>query len=530
MVNLQPDDVFPVCRAVIGPDLWERLFGGLSHVPGPDEFRALLSRQGGPALPEFLPDLAVLEFHLKTLQHAEIDGTVDAMTINPGLRLLPLSWRGLADFVMMKGEGEVPVRGEELVLLWKNAATGEARMRPASDRDLLALKIVAESLDPADVGRAEGLPPRIIDRVIDDAVSAGILLAPPPLIRRDPQILAPGHPVDDALLCTDVFTLQWHITQACDLRCRHCYDRSDRQKPTLEQAIGVLDDLRLFARKKSVTGAVSFTGGNPFLHPRFYDIYRAAADRGFLTAILGNPSTRRQMEKLIAIQRPSFYQVSLEGLPEHNDYMRGKGHFARMEVFLALLRDLGVRSRVMLTLTRDNMNEIIPLAEMLRGKADSFLFNRLSMVGEGANLQLPDPEEYRAFLDEFVMAAQENPVIEFKDNLINILRNNDDLELFGGCTGYGCGAAFNFVAVLADGEVHACRKLPSLIGNIYEQSLLAIFDSPEARRYRDGCAACSGCTVRAACGGCLAVSYSYGLNIFEERDPFCWMDIRTAKK
>ena len=34
------------------------------------------------------------------------------------------------------------------------------------------------------------------------------------------------------------------------------------------------------------------------------------------------------------------------------------------------------------------------------------------------------------------------------------------MEPFGGCTGFGCGAAFNFMAVLPDGEVHACRKVP----------------------------------------------------------------------
>jgi hypothetical protein len=34
---------------------------------------------------------------------------------------------------------------------------------------------------------------------------------------------------------------------------------------------------------------------------------------------------------------------------------------------------------------------------------------------------------------------------------------------------------------------------------------------------------CSRCPIRPVCGGCLAVSHSFGLNVFEERDPFCFM-------
>jgi radical SAM protein with 4Fe4S-binding SPASM domain len=95
--------------------------------------------------------------------------------------------------------------------------------------------------------------------------------------------------------------------------------------------------------------------------------------------------------------------------------------------------------------------------------------------------------------------------------------------LLGGCAGFGCGAAFNFVSLLPDGEVHACRKFPSLIGNIFSQSLREIYDAPVARRYRAGSFACRECRLRPACGGCLAVSHGFGLDVFTERDPYCFL-------
>ena len=151
------------------------------------------------------------------------------------------------------------------------------------------------------------------------------------------------------------------------------------------------------AARKHVKGQVSFTGGNPLLHPDFSAIYQAAAHLGFTLAILGNPAPRDRIDELIAIQRPSFFQVSLEGLPEYNDYIRGIGHFERVMNFLDLLRDLDVYSMVMLTLTRDNLEQVIPLGERLRGRADAFYFNRLARVGEGASLELPSRERLYCF-------------------------------------------------------------------------------------------------------------------------------------
>ena len=230
------------------------------------------------------------------------------------------------------------------------------------------------------------------------------------------------------------------------------------------------------------------------------------------------------MEEITAVETPAFYQVSLEGLRAHNDHVRGAGHFDRVMEFLDVLSDLGIYSMVMLTLTRDNIDQVLPLAETLKGKADLFTFNRLSMVGEGANLRLPSKERYMDFLEKYLEEAEVNPVISLKDNLFNVLLHEKGSDLFGGCAGYGCGAAFNFMCVLPDGEAHACRKFPSPIRNVLRERIAGVYDSNAANRYRSGSLACRSCVIRPVCGGCLAVSHSLGLDIFEERDPFCFMD------
>jgi selenobiotic family peptide radical SAM maturase len=323
---------------------------------------------------------------------------------------------------------------------------------------------------------------------------------------------------------TSSFTLQWHLTNSCELSCAHCYDRTKRGAPTLGEAERILGDLVAFCRRRRVRAQVCLTGGNPLRYPHFFDIYRSIAARGIPASILGNPATREEIAEIVAIGRPTYYQVSLEGRREQNDSIRGRGHFDRAIAFLHLLREFGVRSVVMLTLTRANIDEVLPLAETLRGVADRFTFNRLSQVGHGAALSLPTPPEFRAFLMRYTMASKTNPAQGFKDNLFNILRDHHRRPLTRGCTGYGCGAAFNFVALLPDGEVHACRKFPSPLGNIRDASFDALWGSRVARRYRDGSLACRGCRLRNVCQGCPAVTFGAGLRPLEDRDPYCFID------
>lgn len=184
---------------------------------------------------------------------------------------------------------------------------------------------------------------------------------------------------------------------------------------------------------------------------------------------------------------------------------------------------MNIYSMVMLTLTRENLGEVLPLSEVLREKVDYFTFNRLSMVGEGVELQLPEVKDYAAFLKEYIRASRENPFMGLKDNLFNILHHREDAPLTGGCTGFGCGAAFNFITLLPDGEVHACRKFPSYVGNIFEQSFSDLYESETARQYRSGSRACSACAILPVCGGCPASTYSHGLDVFADRDPMCFI-------
>lgn len=522
------ETIYPKCRALVDPDVrpeLERILN--SDTSSENCYSDLLRLSKSGNVPAYLPDLGRIEAGLNRVK-TRTDGDtghLERICVNPGLEILEVSWTGLASFFASGVEvsNPAPVAGAERLLLWRDPETGHALISKASDADLLVLKIVIEGLDPVEIARENAIPVGMLDRAVDRAVSRGLLLRPTSMIRRPFSHFRANRALEKDYASSPVFTLQWHVTQACDLHCKHCYDRSDRSPLKLGHAISILEDLREFCRSRFVRGQISFTGGNPLLYSHFDELYRAAAENGFSTAILGNPTTRRRLEGLIRIQPPVFFQVSLEGLREHNDDIRGPGHFDRTMSFLEILKDLNIYSMVMLTLTRENMREVLPLSEVLCGKVDYFTFNRLSMVGEGADLRLPAVDDYAAFLRKYIEASGENPIMGLKDNLINILHHREDVPLTGGCTGFGCGAAFNFITLLPDGEVHACRKFPSCIGNIFEKSFSELYESEPARRYRSGSRACGDCAIRPVCGGCLATTYGHGLDVFEDRDPMCFM-------
>ncbi|WP_419174281.1 thio(seleno)oxazole modification radical SAM maturase SbtM [Desulfosediminicola sp.] len=483
-----------------------------------------IEQAGQITLHPFIFDLARLEWTLHKVDREHNPGPEHqhCPEVNPTLEILSSAWSGLSE--MLAGNRTSVQPGEGYVAVFRPYGEQRACALKITGHDLLAIKLVAEDLDKREVAQEGGTSVAVVENILAEARDKGLIHLPRPLIKRDGEIFkAEDEAQSQNGLYAEIFTLQWHVTQKCDLSCRHCYDRSGRDEMTIGQAESVLEQFESFCEHKRVAGQISFSGGNPLLYSHFDHVYQKAAEMGFMIAILGNPSPREQLEKLVAIKRPEFIQVSLEGLKEHNDYIRGKGHFEKTIDFLTMLREVGVYSMVMLTLTRHNLKEVLPLAELLRDKTNLFNFNRLSPVGEGAALETVPTHDYRDFLEEYMRAAGENPIMGLKDNLFNIIRDEDDLALTGGCTGFGCGAAFNFVSLLPDGEVHACRKFPSLIGNIHDSSLEEIYHSEMAGKYRNGSSGCNGCRVRRFCGGCLAVVQGSGGDPFIDIDPYCFI-------
>ena len=82
------------------------------------------------------------------------------------------------------------------------------------------------------------------------------------------------------------------------------------------------------------------------------------------------------------------------------------------------------------------------------------------------------------------------------------------------------------MTVLPTGDVYACRRMESKIGNVAENTLESLFFSPamEAKREFKKFKKCSTCELFDWCRGCPAVTFGYTGDMYDA-DPQCWKDL-----
>ncbi|HSO18351.1 MAG TPA: hypothetical protein VLT88_02770, partial [Desulfosarcina sp.] len=260
--------IFATCRRTLGSHTWGRVLAAMGEdSPPPSVPQALVPLVALLELPAYITDLARLEWMLyeKKRHHEACVRPRRAVTVNPTLSLVSVGWKGLAELIHSDASSAAPRPEPAHVLIWRHPQTGAWRCRDAENIDLLALKIVVDEIDPRAAAGLGKIGLGDILGAIDRAVAHGLLLAPESRIRRRRQGGTKPDPSFNPFMSADLFTLQWHITQACDLHCRHCYDRSTRKAMALETAVRVLEDFYRFCRRMYVRGQVTFTGGNPLL-------------------------------------------------------------------------------------------------------------------------------------------------------------------------------------------------------------------------------------------------------------------------
>lgn len=131
----------------------------------------------------------------------------------------------------------------------------------------------------------------------------------------------------------EYFAFQWHITEACDQRCKHCYiyalgSHAKFQAMALEDMVRVIENCQAFCRRAGRLPYFYLTGGDPILHPQFWQLAGLLKERDLPFAILGNPFhlTDDVCQKL-RDHGCRKYQLSLDGLRETHDRIRRPGSY-----------------------------------------------------------------------------------------------------------------------------------------------------------------------------------------------------------
>ncbi len=304
------------------------------------------------------------------------------------------------------------------------------------------------------------------------------------------------------------------LTYRCNLRCSFCYAGcgaggvppgwSEQRAMSDAEVRRVLRVIREEARCPSV----SFTGGEPTLHPGLTGLVRHAKGLGLRVNLISNG--QRLDGRLTGELRDAGLdsaQLSLEGAvpATHDDSVGRAGAFSRLWDAVDRLRASGIRVHTNTTLSRRNFAEIEAIVDLVAAHGlDRLTMNLVIPCGSASDrtLAIRYSEAGPLVLRARDRAAARGLELVWYSPLPLCLFNT----VAHGLGNRGCAAADGLLHVSPAGDVLPCSSFgcEETLGNLLRQPFREIWDSRAARFFRAKemmPAACEGCPEAAFCQG-----------------------------
>ena len=343
----------------------------------------------------------------------------------------------------------------------------------------------------------------------------------------------------------------WNITRRCNLKCIHCYSDSDaREYPgelTWDQCTGVLDDLAQFG----VPG-VLLSGGEPLIHPRFFDLAGYARGKGLrLTLSTNGTLIDRDAAQRLKETGFAYVGISLDGIGATHDHFRGRqGAFDKTVAAFRHCKAVGQKVGLRLTLSTHNIADLDRILDFIEAEdIDRVCFYHLVYSGRGSNVVDVTHKQTRAAVDKIIdrtarWAASGRPrevltVDQPADGAYLYLRLREenparagevlDLLRWNGGGAHGSGTGIGNIDT--QGNVHPDQFWQSLtLGNVKRRRFSEIWSDSSnktlsALRNRNGRleGKCSGCRFLDVCGGGFRVRAVQVHGNLWAPDPACYL-------
>ena len=188
-------------------------------------------------------------------------------------------------------------------------------------------------------------------------------------------------------------------TLRCDLKCAHCLQGHPAERPDfpLELYTKLLRDARPYGAK-----LISFSGGEPRLHPQFDEMVRLTVENGYSWNTVSNG---QNVAPLLAIlekygEHCTKIYFSLDGAtPEiHDEIRQRKGAFERLENSVRAVLEKGYEVNLTSCLNQKNKHQVEDLVKL----GESWGVNEMKFAGVipvpgNEGLRLSDAENLALF-------------------------------------------------------------------------------------------------------------------------------------
>ncbi len=264
----------------------------------------------------------------------------------------------------------------------------------------------------------------------------------------------------------------WQITNECNLACLHCIEESGPGKAfkdelTREEVFSLLDQL-----VQEEVPYVSFSGGEPMVHPHFFEMVERLSGTGVGLKIETNGHflTPENCARLKSLGVKAV-QVSLDGAsPATFNRMRVLGRFEKALEGIGNLREAEVPIEINFVPARFNIHEIAQAVDLsYQEGAYSFYTGRIMYTGNAVktwHLTAPSEEQYEAFFATLHAKAAEYEgrmrVYFHEMGIVEELkvRLKNPAALF---------------IVLPNGKVKLINAMPFVCGDLRRQSLAGVW-------------------------------------------------------
>lgn len=195
-----------------------------------------------------------------------------------------------------------------------------------------------------------------------------------------------------AVVFTSYVRMDIALSEYCNLTCQMCRRPSealfmdkDLCKRTLSEAHAIGLDV------------VSFSGGEPFVHPAIYEILEHAFSLGIRVQMVSN-GTLIKRDRLDFLSKLDCLTISVDGLEATHDHIRQRqGTFKRTERTLQWLTETKIQWGTNTVMQRDNAGELYDLFRHIQSigkKRYAYCgFSHVEVVPETAHLQMTPEQE-----------------------------------------------------------------------------------------------------------------------------------------
>jgi len=326
----------------------------------------------------------------------------------------------------------------------------------------------------------------------------------------------------------------WEFTLACNLRCSHCGSSAGEAR---------LNELRTqecfkLCEELAELGCdnVCLMGGEPFLKKDWFSVAQCIKNLGMNLSFVSNGTILDKYIDKLSELKPKVVGVSLDGMESTHDKIRGKDVFKKAINSINLLKDKGIETTIITTVSRINFNDLPKIKKIISKK--------------GANWQIQIAMPFGNFSRKYMLSKEEFYAVALFITSERAKASFDDFPAVGAhCFGYhskflpifsnwtGCTAGISSIGITSDGGIVGCLAMGNdkfIEGNVREKSLKEIWQNPNNFAYnrkfdKENLGPnCKDCKYGSSCkGGCNSVSC--GITNKFHNNPYCFYKIEGER-